>query len=55
MQRDDSARSMNGHSVQDRWLDQQRDRGDRNREAERSEDISVREARDAFPDDCPDI
>lgn len=54
-ERDDKARSVIGQSVHGRWLAPQRDRGDRQPEAERSEDLSLREARNAFPDDGPDI
>ena len=50
--RDERAQSMNGQSVTPQ--PEHRDRGDRMSIDERSEDLSIREARDAFPDEIDD-
>ncbi|MBB3694861.1 type IV secretion system DNA-binding domain-containing protein [Sphingomonas sp. BK580] len=50
--RDERAKSMNGQSVVPQ--PEHRDRGDRTSMDERSEDLSIREARDAFPDEIDD-
>ena len=50
--RDDRAQSMNGERVTPET--EHRDRGDRTDTAGRAEDLSIREARDAFPDDRED-
>ena len=49
--RKDRERSLEGKSVQARSEDQQRQKDDPTPTGERPEDLSIREARDAFPDD----